>query len=193
MNAVDDETIAKVLRDPPLIWKVIAPDDPEKYAESRTTSPSWFARLFGKARPAPVSDAAEDFSPDVIESDLDKAWHGIHYLLTGSAWGGDPPLNFLVLGGENVGDVDVGYGPARAISTAGVRAIHEQLRVIDESELRSRFNPVEMMSLDIYPTIWDRDPAVDDTFGYCADHFRELQRFVAEAAEKNRGIIIHLC
>jgi len=26
--------------------------------------------------------------------DLEKSWHGIHYLLTGSAWEGDPPLRF---------------------------------------------------------------------------------------------------
>jgi hypothetical protein len=26
-----------------------------------------------------------------METDLDKAWHAIHYLLTGSAWGGELP------------------------------------------------------------------------------------------------------
>lgn len=35
---------------------------------------------------------------------LHKAWHGIHFVLTGSAWGGEPPLNFLVSGGASIGD-----------------------------------------------------------------------------------------
>lgn len=43
------------------------------------------------------------------EEYLDKAWHGLHFLFTGTAWEGDPPLNFLVSGGREIGDVDVGY------------------------------------------------------------------------------------
>jgi hypothetical protein len=49
-------------------------------------------------------------SPDDL--DVDKAWHGIHFLLCGQAWESPFPLGFI-LGGEEVGDVDVGYGPAR--------------------------------------------------------------------------------
>ena len=30
-----DTNISRVLADPPLIWKVIAPDDPEIYAQAR--------------------------------------------------------------------------------------------------------------------------------------------------------------
>src|SRR5690242_14594616 len=53
-------------------------------------------------------------------TDLDKAWHGIHWLLTGSSEGGEEPLCFLLAGGEQVGDVDVGYGPARALTSSQV-------------------------------------------------------------------------
>lgn len=28
---------------------------------------------------------------------IDKAWHGIHFLLTGDPWGGEPPLKYVVL------------------------------------------------------------------------------------------------
>jgi hypothetical protein len=44
------------------------------------------------------------------ELEVDKAWHGLHFLLTGSAWEGSFPLNFIVAGGQEVGD-DLGYGP----------------------------------------------------------------------------------
>src|SRR3712207_3831611 len=49
------------------------------------------------------------------EIDLDKAWHGIHFLLTGTAWEGQEPLCYLLVGGEYIGDEDVGYGPARVL------------------------------------------------------------------------------
>ncbi len=69
-------------------------------------------------------DDSLDEDDHEAEADLDKAWHGIHYLLTGTAWKGEPPLCYLVRGGQTIGDVEVGYGPAR-VSTprrgAGVR------------------------------------------------------------------------
>lgn len=192
LSAVDDETIAKLLRDPPLIWRVLAPDDPEIYATERAEKVSWFSKLFGKPKSAATPKSPEEISPPVAETDLDKAWHGIHYMLTKSAWGGDPPLNFLVLGGTEIGDVDVGYGPARAITSEVVRDIHEQLRGLTEQDLRARFDPSEMTTLDVYPTIWDRDPEEDDTFGYCAEYFQVLQAFIADAAEKKLGLIVHI-
>ena len=152
---------------------------------------SWFSKLFGKPK-AVVPEPPANIEPPKSETDLDKAWHGIHYMLTKSAWEGEPPLNFLVLGGTEIGDIDVGYGPARAINSEGVREIHEELSKISEEELRSRFDPAEMTKLDVYPDIWDRDPAEDDTFGYCAEYFRTLKEFVADAAERNLGLIIYL-
>ena len=44
---------------------------------------------------------------------------------------------------------------------------------IDEPEFRRRFVPAAMMKADIYPAIWDRDPAEDDTLGYLCDYFLE--------------------
>src|SRR5260370_19668019 len=53
---------------------------------------------------------------------LKKAWHAIHFVLTGSRLGGDEPLNFLVSEGTPVGEVDVGFGPARVLSSQHVRS-----------------------------------------------------------------------
>src|SRR5262245_61651019 len=62
--------------------------------------------------------------------DLDKAWHGIHFLLTGSAWDGEEPLCFLVKGGEEIGDEDFGYGPARILSPNQIAAWADSLSAI---------------------------------------------------------------
>jgi hypothetical protein len=197
MTTLGDDNIAKVLADPPLIWKVLAAEDPESYERERNAAaaPGLLGRLFGK-KPAPRPAAAETGlqlgAGEGQGADLDKSWHGIHYLLTGSAWEGEPPLNFLVSGGEQVGEVEVGYGPARVLSSAKVQALHQALAGIDEACLRGRFNPAEMMRLQIYPAIWDRDPARDDAFGYCLDYFGTLKAYVADAAGRRLGMAVYL-
>lgn len=188
--AVGDEDIAKLLRDPPLVWKVLAPDEPGLYREARGTTGSWLKRLFGRATPLP---AAEPIGPAESETDLDKSWHGIHYLLTGTAWEGEAPLDFLVRGGVPVGDVDVGYGPARAITSDGVLRIHAALAAISADDLRQRFDPDGMARLDIYPAIWADEPGAEGAFGYCSRHFANLQAFIADAAARRLGILIYTC
>jgi hypothetical protein len=54
---------------------------------------------------------------------VDRDWHGIHFLLNQGAWDGEPPLDFIVSGGTEVGEVDVGYGPARAFLPCELAAI----------------------------------------------------------------------
>lgn len=62
-------------------------------------------------------DDAEMPEPDL---DLDKSWHGIHYLLTGTAWGIGEGAGAAILGGDEIGE-DGGYGPARLLDPETVR------------------------------------------------------------------------
>ena len=192
---LSDQNIQKVLADPPLIWKVLAPDDPEPYENARKerAGGGLLAKLFGRRR-ASVPQMAELVLTDGerVDTDLDKSWHGIHYLLTQSAWEGDEPLSFLLNGGSQVGDIDVGYGPARALTAEQVQAFHAALQPLDEIFLKGRFNPAEMMKLQIYPEIWDRDPAEDDSFGYRAEYFGTLKSFVADAAKRRMGLVVYI-
>ena len=193
LYTLSDESIRKVLADPPLILKVVAPDDPDAYGSTRRErAGNLLQRLFRKSPPPTELTRLELGKDEGANTDLDKAWHGIHYLLTSSDGPADPPLDFIVAGGEEVGDVEVGLGPARVFRSATVREIHEALARIDESVLRSRFNPAEMMKLSIYPDIWDRDPEEDDSFGYCLEYFKVLKDFVAQAANENLGLVLTL-
>ena len=149
LSTLTDSTLDCVLATPELVWRIIAPDDPEMWREAKParSGGGWLARLFGKMEPAPPPPPpvqeltlAED---ELHQVDLDKSWHGLHFLLTGSAWDGAPPLNFLVAGGTEVGDIDVGYGPARAFRAAEVAQIDQALGVLSADELKRRFNPAE--------------------------------------------------
>ena len=152
MVTLGDANIALLLADPPLVWRVIAPDDPEAYesARQRPAHSSFLARIFGRPPVAEVGPSGQAFSladGEGMSTDLDKAWHGIHYLLTGTAWEGGRPLNFLVAGGRPVGDIDVGYGPARVLSAAETRGAHEALTQLSDDDLRGRFDPAAMTRL----------------------------------------------
>lgn len=141
-----------------------------------------------------------DFLSDVeelnygdTEIDLDKAWHGIHFLLTGSAENGEEPLNFL-LDGEPIGTEDVGYGPARAFRSTQVAAIDAALSAISNDDFRERFNPTRMTQENIYPSIiWNRDPKEDDTLGYLVEYFGQLKSFVRNARDKEDGFLVFMC
>jgi uncharacterized protein DUF1877 len=200
--SLSDATIQRLLADPPLAWQVVAPDDPSFYENARREAarqakPGIFARLFGaKVRPeAPASRSPAPLALGPGEGevvDLDKSWHGIHYLLTGGADGAGTPLDFLVAGGAYVGLDDVGYGPPRVYTAAETREIAAALAAVTDHELRGRFDPAAMMRAEIYPEIWDRDPAEDDTLGYLNDYVDALRRASAAATSNGHGIMVYL-
>jgi hypothetical protein len=95
-----------------------------------------------------VIDAADETGDDALC--IEKDSHGLHFLFTETAWHGDEPLNFVVSGGDNIGDVDVGYGPARGFTAQQVCAIVDALEKVSNDDLRARFNGKEMDGQEIY-------------------------------------------
>ena len=136
----------------------------------------------------------EDFiSEERASTDLDKAWHGIHWLLTGLSDGGEEPHCYLLAGGEQVGDVDVGYGPARALTSQQVAAWDDALTKISREELGHRFEPKAMLKADIYPQIWARSiKGEEDTLDYLLQAYAGLRDFVAAARKERSGLLVYL-
>jgi len=138
----------------------------------------------------------EDLLEELLESDddttsvdLDKAWHGLHWLLTGSAEPVGTPLSNALFGGEAVGE-DLGYGPARLLPPDQVVTVAQALSTVVPDDLRARLDPAEMARAEVYPAIWDEHDIFDD---YLADAFERLRRFYAEAAEANEAVIQTVC
>ena len=191
LTSLGDANIERLLADPPLVWKVIAPDD-DAYESARAAAarPSLLGRLFG--RPQAAEADAEPFvlaDGEGETADLDKAWHGIHYLLTGTAWEGTGPLAFLVAGGRGVGDIDVGYGPARVLTSAETRSAHEALAGLRDEELRARFDAADMTRKKVYPEMWNDD---DNALDYLMDNVGTLREFLAQAVAQQRGLVLYL-
>jgi hypothetical protein len=123
--------------------------------------------------------------------DLDKAWHCLHYLLTGSAWEGDEPLNFLVKGGTPVGEEDVGYGPARIFRPLEVAAIADALAPLDPATLMLRFDARKLEQLEIYPGRFSElNLHSDYELGYFLGPFEELKKLTARGKAERTGMLV---
>jgi uncharacterized protein DUF1877 len=119
---------------------------------------------------------------------LDKSWHGIHYLLTGSVDSNGSLASKVIMGGENIGP-DRGYGPAQLLNPAEVKGIAQLLEKTTPDMLRKRFKPKEMTRMDVYPgEIWVRDG--DDALSYVLDYYAKLVAFYKLAAERGQAVIL---
>jgi len=129
----------------------------------------------------------DDYSEPPNSMDLDKAWHGLHYLLTGDAECGEPPLSLAILDGTEIGP-ELDYGPARYLTADEVAAVAQALAALTPETLAQRFDPQDMQEKDIYPAIWDRDG--DEELEYLQMFFPTLQQFYADAAARGE-VVIH--
>ena len=138
-----------------------------------------------------IDAACEGRKDDLV--DVDKAWHCLHFLLTGTAWEGQPPLDFVVRGGTDVGD-DMGYGPARALGSAELRAIADALDKLERRDLISRFNATKMDELEIYPPGgWQEvDPNSEETFGYFSGAFDAVNTLARRGRKAGLGLLVWL-
>lgn len=144
------------------------------------------------------ADSFEEFLNEQFESeeptnivDVDKSWHCIHFMLTGQADGGEEPLAWAVLGGEETGE-DAGYGPARILVPDQVKSISSALAPIDKSEFSSRYDPAAMQAADVYLSdmcVRDGDEALE----YIVENYLALADFYRDAAERGDGAILLIC
>jgi hypothetical protein len=144
------------------------------------------------AKPESIGDFLypEDDSqyPHDRHLDIDKAWHLIHFLLTGTEWEGAEPLRSAVLGGDEIGDEDVGYGPARAMMPAKVSEVSQALDGISAETLWKRFDLEMVEDLEIYPG-WTGSA---QERSYVLSHYEKLREFFNTTAADHAAMILYL-
>jgi hypothetical protein len=161
------------------------------YAQKLLADPDEVLRYVDKADAGrlPKEAQGEDLN-------LDKAWHGLHYLLTGTAWAGPEPACYLLAGGTQVGDEEehdvYGYGPARLLTPAQVADFSAAVNALTPDETGRRYNPSEMTRLDIYPTTWDRPEEAANNLDFLTDSATELRVFLRRAVAQQQAVIIYL-
>src|SRR6476469_5502596 len=131
------------------------------YASLMQIAPNVLEEL--KNDPAFIEGLKEEGS---LELSLDKAWHGIHFILTGETKRGETPLSKAIMGGravEQLADIDLNddlyLGYHYYLTAEEVRQTANALSQISTTEFKARFSPDAMIEADIYPNIWDRGDA----------------------------------
>ena len=120
--------------------------------------------------------------------DVGPAWHAVHALLTGTAWGGSGPAFDAVLGGTPVGDPST-YEPVRVLVPARASAVAVLLAGLPADDLRGRFTHRAFRQMEVYPDVWDQ-PDVLTTFVLPA--YERVRAFYAGAAGAADGVLLQL-
>jgi hypothetical protein len=120
---------------------------------------------------------------------LDKAWHGIHFLLTGSRWEGEEPLCYLVKGGELVGQEG---DDARVLRPDQIADWANALSTISADDLRKRYDPAAMKKADIYAMIWDRVDEEPGNLEYMLPYYDDLRSFLEKTKKENKWAIVSI-
>jgi hypothetical protein len=174
LAATSDLNISRLRANPKLIWTVV-------FADQCSTLRSGVGYY-------PSRHALEPEAVPLRET-LGEYWHGIHYLMCGQVWSGDLPDAFLIDGGSYVGDVDLGYGPARVFESCEVKKITQTVVNKQPADLAKNFDANQMVDDDIYPQIWDGN---DGALDACLNRFKAMQHFMRHVAENDLGLTLYL-
>jgi hypothetical protein len=138
--------------------------------------------------PATVASFAAQAVDDQDESgaellDIDKAWHAIHFLLTGVVEGGEAPLAWAVFAPTLIGE-DVGEGPARVLMPDQVIEVSKALAPVTTDKLKRNCDWSVMNERQIFPGAWRKGDE-----DYIGDNFKQLKKFYESAAQRRMAVL----
>jgi hypothetical protein len=119
--------------------------------------------------------------------DLDKTWHALHFLLSGTACEGSDPSQFLLSGTQIAETPD----HCKFHLHAAVEAFSKVLDAVDDTELLGRLDRRRMQELDIYPGGWGENEAFDRSF--LLQHLTPLRAFIARHAKEGHAVLVLIC
>ena len=185
--------IDELLRSPDSMTRILGLDDGPPTREVRPKGILGFLLRLTPITISEVDSDAPETSSRVVDPekslDIDKAWHGLHFLFTGTADNGEEPACFMVKGGEDCDD----EGVRRALRPDQVRQFADFLTSVTKADLEQRFDPKRMTALEVYPRrIWSRVAPKDDPRQWLLDSVEELRVFVTRAADAGDGLVIDI-
>lgn len=137
--------------------------------------------------PASEREAVPEHRPSPDRTiDIGKAWHGLHFLFTGTSDGDEEPACYLSSGGEPLDD----EGYARALRPNETKRFGEFLARLTPDELRRRYDPSRMDKLRIYPEGWRARTESPSDVEWLLESFTAVRTFVTTAADAGDGLIV---
>jgi len=132
-----------------------------------------------------------DQGPLVERLDIDRAWHVLHFLLTGSADAEDHPLSFLAAGGRAISD-DLGHGPLRAFTPTQVQSLTDGLAQVMPEQLLEKFDPqrLEEECIHGWPEGW-REATLAMCTPFVLEAFMQTREFLERGAARGRALLVY--
>jgi len=202
MQSLTDENLSLLIKKPQRIWKIIRKDDTLICDTVRTRGQfigNVFDQvikstgIFGLLKKSGFSDTENQCFSSEKEHDwasLDTAWHAIHYMLSGKVFDGTFPMDFLLFAGQDIGTIDVGFGPARAVFSSEVKEIYHFLTGLPTDVFMTAYDADALCKEKIYPEIWYRFYADDENRAFVRDKYEIMKYNVSRAAENNDGLLL---
>ncbi|MCA8969354.1 MAG: YfbM family protein [Planctomycetes bacterium] len=193
VRAITEAELEALHADPDSIHEFLEGDDWVR--EVVTPKRPWW-QFWRKPQTLPFTISARFESPrdeDVV--DLDKAWHGLHWLLTGSS---EPLGDLRSVLADEAGDVcrlvgghahEVGYGPARTLDVTATREFAKILHALDHATCRQRYDPERMEADEVYPEgIWRAEG--EGALEFVLDARDRLDALLQRASASGRCLVI---
>lgn len=121
--------------------------------------------------------------------DVDKAWHGVHAVLTGTADEHHSTLGLSVLGGTEFGG-DEGYGPARLLSPQQVAEVSVALDELGPVAFEDQVDLALLAEQSVYPSVWDDTDEATELRAWLLESFVQLASAYRRAAGSGQAMAI---
>ena len=164
------------------IWQ-IAPEYLEKLLSSEDAIDEFMEFQF------PDSDAPEDFNKDENPAeddglDLEKIWHFLHYLITGTECGGDYPLGYAIMTGHpfHEDSSDLTW-----LAPEEVKDIADALDNLSEEDLLNKCKQEKGSKRNIYKYSNDFDK---EDVKQAIPYFHKLRNYYQVAARKGNAMLV---
>lgn len=119
------------------------------------------------------------------QADIDKAWHGLYFLLTGEADLDDIARHSLgrtIFGGIVI-EEETG---TTYLTSSEVKDLSTRLQYIERDALESRYDMTRMNEQELYP--FERGWGSEEK-QYLLEQFEELKTIFSSASQKQEGLI----
>ncbi len=118
--------------------------------------------------------------------DFDMAWHGVHWLLTGSADDVGHPLGIIIAALPELGADENGEGGIGLIAPPLMKAFADALDKLDDATLARRFDARAMAKADVYMAETFTGADAPD---YVMQGLPALRQFAAQCRRTGDGAI----
>lgn len=174
--AVSDGNIRRVLADPPLVWRLVEPEDGGLY----------LAEIgFENTALAPEVPTLVYTGHERYLLDLDRLWDGLGACLRSCA----PRMPCFFDDAQPLGHIDVGYGPALYHRANAMARIAEACAGISEEQVVSALKTADFEGVYL-GDLWESRS--HEVAACLKDCYAEFQAFAAFTARHQLGAVIHM-